>query len=416
MSGSAEKTTCDFFGKRWRYVQKIFDLSRKVARSYGFQRIETPLLEKIETFEKAGINKNFLKQETLILKDRGKELVLRPEATVGIIRASTENDIRGWQGSSKFWYFGPFFQKKASNKNDCHQVWRFGVEFLGGESSVVDAHTIQFFYVLLKELGFARLRIKINSTGCSRCRARYRKELEGFLSRNKSNLCKDCQKRIQSDIFSVFECDKKKCQKTISGAPQVLDSLWKRCRIHFREVLEFLDDIGLPYELNPYLFCGSNYCDQTVFRIVPEGKDIPLAQGGRHDALLKGLGESEKAGFGGVLLIENLIMMMKRAKTELPKEEKPRVFLAQLGITAKREALCLFEELRKKGIFVAKDFACDSLSRQLRKAKKIGVDLTIILAKKEMIEGKVIFRDMENDCGEEVQLSNVVKEIKKRLK
>jgi len=260
------------------------------------------------------------------------------------------------------------------------------------------------------------LRIKINSIGCPRCRKRYTEDLEEFFQAHKSELCADCQRRLKKNALRVLDCKTKKCQKIIGNAPQVLDALWKKCRVHFREVLEFLDALNLPYELDPFLVRGLDYYTRTVFEIVEmKGDGNSLAGGGRYDKLVSLMGGRSTPACGAALGIERVSGAMRRKKIKIPPKEKPEVFLAQLGLSAKRKALELFEDLRQKGVWVAKDFAADSLSDQLSAADKQGVKYAVILAKKEMVEGKVIIRDMEKEKQEKVELDKIVKEIKKRI-
>jgi histidyl-tRNA synthetase len=107
---------------------------------------------------------------------------------------------------------------------------------------------------------------------------------------------------------------------------------------------------------------------------------------------------------------------MKKLGAKPYKEPRPRVFLAQLGIFAKRKSLRMFEALERAGIMVAESFGRGSLKSQLKVADRIGVDLTLILGQKEAIDGTVIIKDMASGTQEVIDGSRVVDEVKKRLK
>ena len=73
-------------------------------------------------------------------------------------------------------------------------------------------------------------------------------------------------------------------------APQIIDHLCEDCHNHFKGVLEYLDELEIPYILNSHLFRGLDYYTKTVFEIWPddaEGRQIALAGGGRYDKLVK---------------------------------------------------------------------------------------------------------------------------------
>ena len=74
------------------------------------------------------------------------------------------------------------------------------------------------------------------------------------------------------------------------------------------------------------------------------------------------------------------------------------------------------EELRSGNISVATSFGKNSLSNQLEAANKLGTPIALILGQKEVYEDSIIIRDMEVGTQEDVPLSRVVDEIKKRLR
>ena len=147
-------------------------------------------------------------------------------------------------------------------------------------------------------------------------------------------------------------------------------------------MLEFLDELELPYALNPYLVRGLDYYTKTVFEIM-EKSDLSqqtgdgsavgtLIGGGRYDNLSKMLGGRDTPSCGSAGGIERIINLIKaRDIKNKKKREEPKIFLAQLGQLAKRKSLKLFEEFREAKIPVAESFSKDSLKSQLRTADKM---------------------------------------------
>ena len=107
---------------------------------------------------------------------------------------------------------------------------------------------------------------------------------------------------------------------------------------------------------------------------------------------------------------------MKRSAIKLPKEVSAQVFLIQLGGLAKRKSLKLMEEFRKANVPILESLSRDSLRAQLKIADKVGVKYALVLGQKEAIDGKIIIREMTSGKQKSIELKNVIKEIKKRLK
>ena len=108
-------------------------------------------------------------------------------------------------------------------------------------------------------------------------------------------------------------------------------------------------------------------------------------------------------------------MREKDVKTE-KKQEKPKIFLAQLGQLAKRKSLKLFEEFRAAKIPIAESFSKDSLKTQLKIADKMEIRWVLIFGQKEALENFITLRDMKTGVQKEIKLSKVVQEMKKKVK
>lgn len=405
-----------------KYYEKIYETSKQIAEFYNFNRIETPILEDSDLFVKGtGVTTDIVQKQMYSLKTKGNDsLTLRPEGTPSIVRSYLENGMANWPQPVKLWYYGPFFRYEKPQAGRYRQFWQLGFEVLGQNSSIIDAQIIQIYYNILKELKIENTVIEINSIGDALCRPYYRKTLASYLRSREAVLCADCKRRVKENPLRILDCKEDKCQNAKSQAPQVVDHLCEECRAHFKEVLEYLEEIGLPYRLNPYLVRGLDYYTRTVFEICQESGDgktsSALAGGGRYDALVKMLGGKETPAMGGAMGVDRVVAAMKAADVKVSEEKQVKVFLAQLGIMGKKKSLKLFEELRQAGISVGESFDRDSLKSQLKIADKYGAKFTLLLGQKEALEGSIILRDMETGKQESLKLDTAVAEIKKRFK
>jgi len=405
-----------------RYFDKIYRKTKKIAEFYNFGKIDTPILEKVELFKRSvGEGTDIVEKEMYSFKTKGRDQVaLRPEWTAPIARSYIENGMRSWSQPVKLWYFGPCYRYERPQAGRSRQFYQFGMEVMGDESPAIDAYLIQIALVVLKKLKLSNLIIQINSIGCEECRPSYIEKLVDYLKSHKSALCSDCKKRIKKNPMRVLDCKQEKCQRIKRGAPQMIDNLCKECHQHFKEVLEFLDEMEVPYNLNPYIVRGLDYYTKTVFEIEERSKagqrQGALIGGGRYDNLVKMLGGTEVPSCGWAAGVERIIDLLKEKKIKFRKKSKPKVFLAQLGKLAKRKSLKILEDFRKKRIKVTDSLGNDSLKKQLKQANKTGARYVLIFGQKEALEDKITIKDMKTGKQKKVKLKNLTKAIKKRLK
>lgn len=412
----------DLFAPELEVFQKIERNCEKIAAFYGFQKISPPILEESALFEKGtGQSTDIVQKQMFFFRTPGGDkLTLRPEFTPSIVRAYIQHGMQSWPKPVKLWYFGPVFRYERPQAGRYRQFHQFGFESFGSEKSVIDVQIIQIVFNVLKNLGFSNLIVEINSIGDGRCRPYYKKSLVSYLRNKKNSLCLDCKRRIKQNPLRILDCKIEKCQRVIKNAPQILDYLCKQCHNHFKEVLEFLDELEVPYRLNPFLVRGLDYYTKTVFEIFKESNEGrvqgSLGGGGRYDNLVKLLGGKETAACGVACGVERIVNLIKPLKEIKAREKKVNIFLAQVGELSRRKSLKLFEEFRKAKIKVAEAFHKDSLSLQLQIANKLKVDYTLILGQKEALRGEIIIREMESGRQKIIPLEKVVREMKKKLK
>ncbi len=413
----------DILPEDFVYIRKVMKAVENVANYYSMERIETPILEDAELFQKGvGADTDAVGKEMYTFRTKGGDNVaLRPEGTAPIMRSYLENGMVSWPQPVKLWYFSQFFRYERPQAGRFRQFWQFGFEILGEKNPSIDSQIIQMNYGVLKELGFKNISVEVNSIGDSECRPYFKKILVSYLKSRKGSLCADCQRRMKDNPLRVFDCKEEKCQRVKAEAPQMMDHLCENCHLHFKKVLEFLDELQLPYTLNPYLVRGLDYYTKTVFEIIEtseEGASLgSLAGGGRYDALGKIIGGRDVPACGSGGGVERIITLMKsRSMSTGKKAEEPKIFLAQLGEMAKRKSMKLFEEFRTAKIPVAESFSKDSLKAQLRSADKAGIRWVLIFGQKEALEEFITLRDMETGVQKEIPLDKVVEEMKSKLK
>lgn len=411
------------------YFEKIYRVVDDIARFYGFGKINTPMVEDLELYERGtGQSTDIVEKQMYTMKTKGGDaLALRPEFTPGIVRAYNEHGMLNLPQPVKLYTFGPLFRYEHPQAGRFRQFHQFDFEVFGEESAAIDAQVIQIFYSILRELKFSHLIIEVNSIGDAQCRPYYKKVLVNYLRPRQNSLCADCRRRTRENPLRVLDCKEEKCQRVKAQAPQILDHLCDSCKRHFKSLLEFLDEIDLPYHLDPYLVRGLDYYTKTVFEIFSEieissskeGEETvfrsALVGGGRYDNLVRLLGGKDVPAMGAAAGVERIITLMKEQGFPAAEIPEPKVFLAQLGDLPKKKSLKLLEELRKAKISIAESLGRDSLRTQLARADKLEVQYTLILGQREMLDGTIVIRKMDTGEQATVKMEKVVDELKKRL-
>ncbi len=414
--------------KYWKFVNTTVE---RIAREYGFSYISTPILEEASVFERtAGESSDIVSKEMFKFnlpkgdeESAGKSVALRPEGTAPIVRAYLEHGMQSEPQPVKLWYEGPMFRYDRPQSGRYRQFHQFGFEVLGDTSPVIDAQIITMIYRLYQALGIDVV-FPINNIGDMTCRPAYIEALREYLSEHSRKLAVEDRKRLKVNPLRVLDSKEEETQAVLEEAPQIVDYLSEGCSAHFVSVLEYLDEVEVPYILNTQLVRGLDYYTNTVFEVFAkkeyEEKGLranALSAGGRYDGLAEALGSEKRSvpGVGFAAGIERTILALRDADVQMPEKQQYDVYVAQLGNEARKKAIKVFDDLRSTGWRVAEGLSKDGLSSQLDRANKLGVQFSIILGQKEILDGTVIIRDMSSGIQEAVNYSKLIPELKKRV-
>lgn len=406
----------DILPKDQLYWDKIRTETKNLADYYHYGRIDTPLVEQADLFEKGvGEATDIVEKQMFVLKGGKDKLVLRPEGTASVVRAYLQHGLTHRPQPVKLYYIGPMFRKERPQEGRFRQFHQAGFEIIGdGNDAIYDAQIVLSCYRLLESLKIKKLDIQINTIGCKVCRPNYRRRLVDYYKKKK--VCNNCERRLKTNPLRILDCKDNKCQEFKKDAPVILDCLCADCKSQFKGVLEYLEELGLPYSLNNYLVRGLDYYNQTVFEIFAEGFDGALASGGRYDYLAKILGGKDASAVGVGIGLERVIAVMKKNEVKLIAKQKPKVFFIHVGSLAKKKSLGLIEELKNAGVKIGEALGKGSLKAQLRQADKDEAVIALIFGQKEAFEKSIIIRDLATGSQESVLLDKFIKEVKKKLK
>lgn len=414
----------DILPKEEKYWKAVFHTAENLAEYFQFKKIDTPVLEEANLYARtAGKGSDIVEKEMYAFEDKdGAKVAMRPEGTAGVARAYVTHGMWNQVQPVKLWYFAPMFRHERPQAGRYREHYQIGFETFGVKDPAIDAELILIGYNFYKDIGLP-VEVRINSLGNAEERARYKEELINYYRTKRSYLCEDCRTRLNKNPLRLLDCKEEQCQPIKEEAPQIVDWLGSESKQHFVKVLEFLDELAIPYTLTHTLVRGLDYYSDTIFEffgVVGEEKTAySLGGGGRYDRLVEELGGKPTPAAGIGLGVERGILALKefehKTRTPLVSDGKVDVYFAQLGDDAKRRALKIINDLRSSGIRVAFNFFKNSLKSQLEIAHSLKVSHVLILGQKEVQDRAVIIRDMESGVQEIVDQKKLEPILKRKL-
>jgi histidyl-tRNA synthetase len=392
-----KKTKRKIEGKKNEVLFKNVDEATEISTYYGFYPVESPEVKKIdkETSQK-------------IIKDEkdpfpGNVDGFSLEDRVSILREFLEKkmDKNGQPALISY--------ERKSDKKGCPT---FTLEIIGTNKSIADATVIKTSLEILKEYGIENLLVKINSIGDKESYAKFIKEFINHFKKNFEEMTKECRQNFKKNPLCILSCGHEKCLKLTESCPKPMNFLSEPSRRHFKEVLEHIEFLNIPYEIDEKILSDRPFGCFTVFKIIDAEKpENNLCVGTRYNTLSKKVGfKKETPAIGARIKLPEI------KKTSAKKIFKPIVSFVQIGFEAKLKSLQVIEILRKEKIPTFQMLSRDKLSSQLQTADNMKIPYTIIMGQKEAMENSVIVRESKTHSQETVSIGDLAKYLKKILK
>ncbi len=410
----------DLMNEEYYAFQGFFEKAQEVAVYYGFKPIDTPIMEHEEIFTTTiGEGTDIIDKEMYTLKTKGGDhLALRPEHTAPLMRAYIEHGMQTMPQPVMFYQYGPVFRHDKPQKGRYRQLWQFDLDVLGNEKSIMDALVIKTGLTILEEAGAENLSIDINSIGDKECRNGYIKELVNYYRKNINQLPAIDRERLKINPLRILDSKEEKTKEINENAPDAVSFLCPSCKKHFKEVLEYLEEMGIQYNINKNLVRGLSYYTRTVFEVYTKnseegGAPVQVASGGRYDYLARQLGgKKDVPAVGFSIGVDRTVESSWYKKLSPRILKKPKIYFIQLGAEAKLKSLNIIEILRKAHVPIAQSLSKDSLGSQLAIAEKLNIPYALIFGVKEAIDNSVIVRDMGSRSQDTVKLSKLLEYLK----
>ena len=409
--------TEDLYGGYMRAWQHMQDVARGLFGAYGFDMIETPAFEQVDTFVHGiGESTDVVRKEMFrVVSGALFENLL----DAGVVRAAVEDNFVP-QGAApvKLWYAEPMFRGERPQKGRLRQFHQIGIEWLGASDPAADAECVIVLMEFYRRLGFdpSKLELRINSMGDAACRPAYRERVRQFILDHADEMCEDCLERADINPLRAFDCKNDHCREVMGDAPLVTDNLCDDCAEHYSKVKSYLDAAGIAYVEDPTLVRGLDYYTRTVFEVeATDGGVGAIGGGGRYDGLMELEGGKPTPGIGFAVGFERIALALAAQGGSLETPEPSCVYVACTSSEERGVAFDVTLALRQAGIRTEADYQGRSLKSQFKQADKLGAAVCVVIGPDEVAAGTATLRDMSTHEQVSVPLADVAARVGERL-
>lgn len=406
----------------WKW-QRVEAIVRDVCEMYRYKEIRTPIFEQTELFQRTvGDTTDIVTKEMYTFKDRGdRSMTLRPEGTAPVVRSYVENKMFGYPDQPvKLYYQGPMFRYERQQAGRYRQFVQFGVEAIGSADPAIDAEVISLAMELYKRVGLTDYKLVLNSLGDKESRTAHREALIAHFTPKISELCNDCQTRLEKNPLRILDCKVDREHPLMATAPSLTDYLNEDSASYFEQVKKYLDDVGITYELDPNLVRGLDYYNHTAFEIMSTssgfGAITTLCGGGRYNGVAEEIGGPASPGIGYALSIERLLLAMEAEGKSFMQDPDLDVYIVTLEAAAHRKGFKLLNELRNAGIRADMDYMDRKMKAQMKSADRHNAQVVIVIGEEE-VEGQAVqLKTMADGTQERVEDKNIVATLQEKLR
>lgn len=403
--------THDLLPDDFRRHAHVIGTARRVAASYGFAEMATPIFEFTDVFARSmGETSDVVSKEMYSFIDKGGEgLTLRPEYTAGICRAFISNGLQQ-HVPLKVFANGPMFRFERPQKGRQRQFHQIDLEVIGAPEPEADIEVISVAADILDRLGVLdKCTLELNSLGDGESRQAYRRVLVDYFTSYKDKLSEDSLRRLEKNPLRILDSKDQGDRALVANAPLLAEHFSAAATDFFAAVRAGLDAVGIAYSVNDRLVRGLDYYTHTAFEFTTTalGAQGAVIAGGRYDGLIEQLGGPSTAGIGWAGGIERLALLAS-GEIETPHP----IALVPLGEAAELAALKLARTLRRAGLTIELAYK-GNMGKRLKRADKLGARAAIVLGDNELARQAAAVKDLSTGQQSEVPFDQLADYLKR---
>ncbi|MBE6413601.1 MAG: histidine--tRNA ligase [Verrucomicrobiaceae bacterium] len=425
----------EFYPEDYAKKSYLFSCWRGVARSFGFQEFEPPVLEQLDLFtEKSGEE---IKSQLFEFVDKGERAVsLRPEMTPSLARMVGAK-AAGIRRPVKWFAIGENYRYERQQKGRLRAFYQFNADILGEASLNADAEIIALLIESLRVFGLDENQFKLRlgdrnlwvlflqNSGVEDER------LIAVLSVI-DKLEKVSPEALLDMMKTALEGSKANAEKLIENIRQLvalrsvdaLEEFFNSIGVQsenialrlkdWRDLLALLDsmDVAKFVSVDMGIVRGLAYYTGFVFEAFQTvGTGRALAGGGRYDNLVAKLGYQDMpaVGFGmGDVTVSDLLELVGLEKSD---DFSPQVYVIIGSENVRKNALSVVRILRSAGIRTDYPFKSAGFGKQFKQADALGAKYAVIVGEDEVAKGVVKIKNLKTAEEREVAISEIVSAI-----
>jgi histidyl-tRNA synthetase len=443
----------DFLPADVRKREYVIGVIKQVYERYGFEPLETPAVENIETLMgKYGEEGNQLIFKILKRGEHEKtgeaDLALRYDLTVPLARVVAQYKAE-LPKFFKRYQIQPVWRADRPARGRFREFYQCDVDVLGSRSMVVEAELIAAASDALVALGFNDFTIRLNHrqglTGIlDQSGVPREKHEDALIALDKMDkagpegVAKELNERgIVNEsavkLMRFFEglagvqhaldlADLGDAQAAYNA--DVLGRLVEFVGAHetgasgvdeLRQILQFAKagSADVRIKLDPTLARGLAYYTGAIIEIKVADLSGSLGGGGRYDNLVGMFLGKDVPACGFSLGLERIIVVMSEREMFPPAlvSSPADVMLTLWNEDSIGDAIALASELRSKGLRVDVYPEADKMGKQFKYASARGIPFVAIVGDDERARGQVAIKDMKSGEQQSVKRAEVVRAV-----
>lgn len=403
----------------------VFNIVREVFHLYGFEPLQTPILELKETlYGKYGED-----AEKLIYSSQhpgGKEEVaMRYDLTVPLARvvAQYENQIKL---PFKRYQLSPVFRAERPQRGRYREFFQCDADIVGITGMVADAEIISLITTVLRRLGFTQFVVKINNRKLLTGMGKYSGVTDAQLPdlyRSVDKFDKIGAEGVQKELIErgiAPEAVSRMIQLITTRRPglgnldfveEVMGDIPAAAEgiRELRELAVHLESSGVPtenYEFDFTMVRGLGYYTGPIFEtIITEPNLGSVTGGGRYDDLIGLFRKESLPNVGTSLGIERIIDLMDILQLYPPNliGTVVQLLVTTFNEESRPSAAKLATDLRTGGVRTELYMQEKALGKQIEYANKKGIPLVAIQGPDEVTAGVVKLKRLSD--GTEISVN-----------
>jgi histidyl-tRNA synthetase len=416
---AAPKGVPDYVPPRSEHLLAVREAMSAPLRLAGYGYLELPVFEDTSLFARGvGETTDVVSKEMFTFVDRGeRSLTLRPEGTVGAVRAALEAGLERGALPVKLWYAGPMFRYEQPQSGRQRQFTQVGAEALGSDDPALDAELIALADAAYRSLGLTQTVLHLATLGDPEDRAGYSQRLREWLTPRVGGLDAETDRRIELNPLRVLDDKRPEVRQATADAPLLTDVIGPEAKAHHEAVRSHLTDLGVPFVDDPRLVRGLDYYRRTTFEFISPllGAQSTIGAGGRYDGLSQAIDGPPLPGIGWALGVDRTLLALEAEGVLPPDRPRAQVFFVPLGAAAKARSVALVGELRHAGVAADLAYGDRGMKGAMKAADRSGASYAVVLGDRDLEAGEAQLKDLREHAQVAVPLDALVGTLKEKL-